>query len=149
MNVARKGMTILVTETTGSNGAMFAIGADGNLKEIPLSKKARAALKAISDSCEPSRVSGIYTAGAGGSARAGVTKYPIKLTQAVHAGKAHLTVGGSPGFVCRAGAFLLWWMSNASKPDRFTGHPPRPPSVRWSTPWSLRIIRKWAAMSRL
>ncbi len=103
MNVARKGMTILITETTGSNAAMFETAQDGTLKKIALSKKARAALKAISDSCEPSRVSGIYTAGAGGSARAGVTKYPIKLTQAVHAGKAHLTVGGSPGFVLPGG----------------------------------------------
>jgi NAD-dependent dihydropyrimidine dehydrogenase PreA subunit len=103
MNVARKGMTIFITETTGSNGAMFETAQDGTLKQIPLSKKARAVLKAISDSCEPSRVSGIYTAGAGGSARAGVTKYPIKLTHAVHAGKAHLTVGGSPGFVLPGG----------------------------------------------
>jgi NAD-dependent dihydropyrimidine dehydrogenase PreA subunit len=103
MNVARKGMTILITETTGQNGAMFKIGDGGTLKEIPLSKKAEAALKTIADSCEPSRVSAIYTAGAGGSARAGVTKYPVKLTRAVHTGKAHLTVGGSPGFVLPGG----------------------------------------------
>ena len=103
MDVARKGMTVLITETTGQNGAMFKVAQNGALTEIPLSKKANTALKAISDSCEPSRVSGIYTAGAGGSARAGVTKYPIKLTKAVHAGKVHLTVGGSPGFVLPGG----------------------------------------------
>ena len=101
--VARKGMTILITETTGQNGAMFKIGAKGALKEIPLTPKAKAALKAIADSCQPSRVSAIYTAGAGGSARAGVTRYPIKLTRAVHAGQAHLTVGGSPGFILPGG----------------------------------------------
>jgi NAD-dependent dihydropyrimidine dehydrogenase PreA subunit len=103
MNVARQGMTVLIIETTGQNGAMFEVDQKGNLTEIALSKKAKAALEAISDSCEPSRVSGIYTAGAGGSARAGVTKYPIKLTKAVHAGKVHLTVGGSPGFVLPGG----------------------------------------------
>jgi len=103
MNIARKGMRILITETTGQNGVMLKVGTNGGLNEIGLSKKAKAALKAISDSCEPSRVSGIYTAGAGGSARAGVTKYPIKLTKAVHAAKAHLTVGGSPGFVLPGG----------------------------------------------
>jgi hypothetical protein len=103
MKIARSGMTILVTETTGQNGAMFKIGKGGSLKEISLSQKAKAALKAIADSCEPSRVSAIYTAGAGGSARAGTTKYPIKLTQAVHAGKVQLTVGGSPGFVLPGG----------------------------------------------
>ena len=103
MEIARSGMTVLITETTGQNGAMFKIGKGGSLKEIPLSKKAGAALKAIEDSCEPSRVSALYTAGAGGSARAGATKYPIKLTKAVHAGKVHLTVGGSPGFILPGG----------------------------------------------
>jgi hypothetical protein len=48
-------------------------------------------------------VSAIYTAGSGGSARAGVTKFPIKLTQAIHARKATLTVGGSPTFVMPGG----------------------------------------------
>jgi hypothetical protein len=103
MKIARSGMTILITETTGENGAMFKIGKGGSLREIPLSRQAAAALKAIDDSCEPSRVSAIYTAGAGGSARAGATQYPIKLTRAVHAGKVQLTVGGSPGFVLPGG----------------------------------------------
>ena len=65
------------------------------------------ALEAISNSCEPSRVSAVYTAGAGGSARAGVTKYPIKLTRAVHKGEAHLTVGGSPGYVLPGGGITF------------------------------------------
>ena len=103
MNIAHKDMTLFITETTGQKGAMFEIDAQGKLNEIKLSKKAKEAMTAISRSCEPSRVSAIYSAGAGGSARAGVTKYPIKLTKAVHAGKAHLTVGGSPGFVLPGG----------------------------------------------
>jgi hypothetical protein len=41
--------------------------------------------------------------GTGGSARAGVTLYPVKLTQAVHAAKANLTVGGAPVFVLPGG----------------------------------------------
>jgi hypothetical protein len=86
---------------------MFEMQADGKLSEIQLTLDARAALDAISNSCEPSRVSAVYTAGAGGSARAGVTKYPIKLTQAVHAAKAHLTVGGSPGFVLPGGGITF------------------------------------------
>jgi hypothetical protein len=107
MNIAWKKMTILITETTGQNGIMFETGENGKFSEIPLNKGARAALKAISTSCEPSRVSAIYTAGAGGSARAGVVKYPIKLTRAVHIGKAHLTVGGSPGFVLPGGGITF------------------------------------------
>ncbi len=105
--VAWTGMTVLITETTGQNGVLFELVADGQFKEIPMSDKAQQALAAISDSCQPSRVSAIYTAGAGGSARAGVTRYPIKLTRAVHAAKAHLTVGGSPGYVLPGGGITF------------------------------------------
>ena len=107
MDYAWPGMTILITETTGHNAVMFALEENGQVKKIATSKKARAALDAISNSCEASRVSAIYTAGAGGSARAGVTKYPIKLTRAVHDAKAHLTVGGSPGFVLPGGGITF------------------------------------------
>jgi NAD-dependent dihydropyrimidine dehydrogenase PreA subunit len=109
MAVGWPGMTVLVTETTGQHGALFEVDADGALHEIPLSDKARFALAAIAGSCEPSRVSAVYTAGSGGSARAGVTRFPIKLTQAVHAGKARLTVGGAGGFIWPGGgiSFLV------------------------------------------
>ena len=103
LKTARPGMRILITETTGQNAAMFELQKDGSLKEIPLSAAARGAVKAISSSCEPSLVSALYTGGSGGSARAGVVLYPVKLTQAVHRGKAHLTVGGAPAFVLPGG----------------------------------------------
>ena len=106
-NIAWRGMTILITETTGQNGTLFEFNGKGKPKEIPITAKAQSALNAISKTCEPSRVSAIYTAGAGGSARAGVTKYPIKITQAVHAAKAHLTVGGSPGYVLPGGGITF------------------------------------------
>ena len=107
LDIAWQGMRILITETTGQNSAMFELKEGGRLKEMPLTKQARVALDAISNSCEPSRVSAIYTAGAGGSARAGVTRYPIKLTQAVHSAKAHLTVGGAPGYVLPGGGITF------------------------------------------
>jgi hypothetical protein len=107
MSIAWKGMTILITETTGQYGIMLELEKNGQLKEIPFKEQARAALDAISNSCEPSRVSAIYTAGAGGSARAGVTKYPIKLTRAVHQAKAQLTVGGAPGYVLPGGGITF------------------------------------------
>lgn len=103
MNTAWPGMTILVTETTGMNGAMFRLKENGTLQSIPLTDQAKFALATIASSCEPSLVSAIYTAGSGGSARAGVTRFPIKLTQAVHNGKANLTVGGAPTFVMPGG----------------------------------------------
>jgi NAD-dependent dihydropyrimidine dehydrogenase PreA subunit len=107
MNIARPGMTLLITETTGQNGIMVKLAKNGGLKKIPLTKKAQAALDAISSSCESSRVSAVYTAGAGGSARAGVVKYPIKLTRAVHTAKACLTVGGAPGYVFPGGGITF------------------------------------------
>ncbi|MEJ2169679.1 MAG: 4Fe-4S binding protein [Desulfobacterales bacterium] len=107
MNIARPGMTILITETTGQNGLMVKLEKNGELQKVPLTEKARAVLAAISKSCEPSRVSAVYTAGAGGSARAGVVKYPIKLTRAVHAAKACLTVGGAPGYVLPGGGITF------------------------------------------
>jgi hypothetical protein len=101
--VSRPGMRILVTETTARNAAMFELQKDGSLKEIPLNDAAGKVLKAISSSCEPSLVSAVYMGGAGGSARAGVVLYPIKLTQAVHQARAVLTVGGAPVFILPGG----------------------------------------------
>ena len=101
--VARPGMRILVTETTARSAAMFELQKDGSLKEISLSDAAGKVLEAISSSCEPSLVSAVYMGGAGGSARAGVVLYPIKLTRAVHQAKAVLTVGGAPTFILPGG----------------------------------------------
>ena len=90
---------------------------------MPLSEKAKAALAAISSACEPSRVSAVYTAGAGGSARAGVTRYPIKITRAVHDGSAHLTVGGAPGFVFPGGGISFMVDVERVKPGSFSWTP--------------------------
>jgi hypothetical protein len=119
MKIAWPGMTILITETTGQNGAMFKVNASGGILKIPLTDKAKAALQAIESSCEPSMVSAIYTAGSGGSARAGVTKFPIKLTQAIHARKANLTVGGSPTFVMPGGGISFMVDVERVKPGSF------------------------------
>ncbi len=99
----RPGSTILVTETTGQNAALFRVTGEGGLEAIELTPEARRAVRAIAETCEPSRVSVIYCGGTGGSARAGVTRHPVRLTRAVHAGRARLTVGGAPTFVLPGG----------------------------------------------
>lgn len=119
MDIGREHMTVLITETTGQQGAMFRVNASGGLEEMPLTEKAESALTAISSSCEPSRVSAVYTAGAGGSARAGVTRYPIKITRAIHDGSAHLTVGGAPGFVFPGGGISFMVDVERVKPGSF------------------------------
>lgn len=102
-SVARPGMKILITETTGRKAALFTVNGDGSLQEIPLGRDVLEAVNALADTCQESRVSAVFCGGSGGSARAGVTKYPIKLTRAVHAMRARLTVGGAPTFVLPGG----------------------------------------------
>jgi NAD-dependent dihydropyrimidine dehydrogenase PreA subunit len=119
MEIARPGMRILITETTGEKAAMYEVMADGGLRQVSLGDHARSAIEAISSSCEPSRVSAMYVAGAGGSARAGVARYPVKLTRAVHASLACLTVGGAPTFVLPGGGITFMVDVERVKPGSF------------------------------
>ncbi len=97
------GIKILVTETTGQDAALFTLDNDFEIRAIPLTVEVRDTVKLISDSCQEARVSAIYTGGTGGSARAGVTKYPVKLTEAIHNGEATLTIGGAPTYILPGG----------------------------------------------
>ncbi len=103
MSVARPGMTILITETTGQRAILYRIKRKGAFEEIPLTPKAREVIEMIQNHCEPSRVSGVYVGCSGGSWRAGVSAYPIKLTGAVHENRAVITVGGAPTFILPGG----------------------------------------------
>ena len=102
------GSTLLVTETTGEKAAMFRLMENGSFQTIELTEAAKAAVDAIAETCQDSRVSAFYVGGAGGSARAGVVKYPLRLTHAVHAGKAVLTCGGAPVFVLPGGGITFY-----------------------------------------
>lgn len=101
--IAKPGQLVLITETTGRHASMFQMTSTGSLKEIDISPDAKDAVQTIAETCENARVSAIYCGGSGGSARAGVTNYPIKLTYAVHTNRARLTVGGAPTFVLPGG----------------------------------------------
>ncbi len=119
LQTARSGMRILFTETTGQQAAMYQLTDTGVLAPMPLSDAAQEALEAIRQSCEPSLVSAVYMGGAGGSARAGVTRYPIKLTQAVHAGRACLSIGGAPAFVYPGGGITFMVDVSRIQPGAF------------------------------
>lgn len=103
MSVAHAGMTILVTNTTGEIAALFEVQEDGGVKEIPMTEKAAKVVKAINENCQGSMTSVMYCGGTGGSARGGVCKHPVKITEAVHDGIANLTIGGAPAFVYPGG----------------------------------------------
>ncbi len=123
MAVAKLGMTVLVTETTGRKAALFQVGPNGSLAEVSLTNEAKAVMRELSDTCEESRISAVYCGGCGGSARAGVTKYPIKLTHAVHSMKARLTVGGAPTFILPGGGINFMVDVEKVMPGAFTWVP--------------------------
>lgn len=87
---------------------MFRMDDNGVFEPIQLTESAREAVAAIAETCQASRVSAMYVGGAGGSARAGVVKYPLRLTRAVHARKAVLTCGGAPVFLLPGGGITFY-----------------------------------------
>lgn len=125
MSVARVGMKILVAETTWRQIALFEVGADGAPRAIPIPPELEQFRKLAADSCEDSRVSVMYYAGVGGSARAGVTVDPIKLTRAVHSGDAKLTIAGAKTFLMPGGGitFLADVEKMIDQPFNYTASP--------------------------
>ena len=123
MEIAKPGTTILVTETTGQKAALFVVGEDGGLNEAAMKKQVRQAVDAIAANCEQARVSVLYTGGVGGSARAGVAVHPLKVTQAVHQGKARLTIGGAAPFVLPGGGINFMVDVEQVVPRSFTWVP--------------------------
>jgi hypothetical protein len=116
-------MTVLITETTGSKAALFEVTSDGTLAHVPLTAEVVRVVHELADTCQEARVSAVYCGGCGGSARAGVTKYPIKLTRAVHAMKARLTIGGAPAFVLPGGGINFMVDVEKVMPGAFTWVP--------------------------
>jgi NAD-dependent dihydropyrimidine dehydrogenase PreA subunit len=106
-DIAKPGTTILITETTAERAGMFQLGEDGKFVPIELTPKAKMAVEMIASNCQPSRVSALFIGGAGGSARAGVTKIPVKLNHAIHSNRAKLTVGGAPVYVLPGGGITF------------------------------------------
>ncbi len=120
MSIAKAGMQILVVNTTGEIYALFEVLPDGDVKEIPMTDKAMSVVSKINENCQESLCSVIFTGGTGGSARGGVCKAPVAITEAVHAGKAVLTIGGAPTYVLPGGG--INFMVDAAKviPNAFT-----------------------------
>jgi ferredoxin len=117
------GSTLFITETTGERASLFELGGDGLYHAIPLSPAALEAQAAIAETCQESRVSALYVGGAGGSARAGVARYPLRLTKAVHAGRAVLSVGGAPVFLLPGGGITFYVDVERVRPGSFTWVP--------------------------
>ncbi|SDD48769.1 6-hydroxynicotinate reductase [Sporomusa acidovorans DSM 3132] len=120
MHLAQAGMKILVTETTGQKAGLLEVQADGSVKEVAMTSDVQAAVDLIAANCEDARVAAVYVGGTGGSARAGVTNYPIKLSKAVHANEAKLTIGGAPTFILPGGGINFMVDVEKVVPKAFT-----------------------------
>ncbi|MEW6662772.1 MAG: DUF362 domain-containing protein [Bacillota bacterium] len=125
MKYARPGMKILVAETTWRQVALFQVNESGEAVEVPVTPEIEAMRVIFESNCEESRVSAMYYAGVGGSARAGVTVNPIKLTQAVHRGEVVLSIAGAPAYVMPGGGitFLADVEQMVPKPFTYTPSP--------------------------
>lgn len=102
----RHGLTLLVTEPTGSFYAYFRFE-NGRFVRIEPTSESLEAIDLIASSCESSRVSAMFVGGGGGASRAGISKRPLKLTEAIKARKAKLTIGGAPTFVMPGGGITF------------------------------------------
>lgn len=105
--IAKPGTTVLITETTAERASMFHLNENNKFIEMDLTPDAKMAIEMMASNCQPSRVSAVYVGGAGGSARAGVTKIPVKLNQAIHQNRAKLTVGGAPTYILPGGGITF------------------------------------------
>lgn len=116
----KPGKKVLVTETTGQKAALLEVQEDGAVKEISMTPEVLEAVKLISDTCEESKVSVIYTGGTGGSARAGVTNFPKKLTDAIHKDQIKMTISGAPTFILPGGGINFMVDTGKMVPDSVT-----------------------------
>ena len=97
-----EGLSLLILDTTATNYAFYKFE-KGEFKEVNPTDKIKNFIKLMRENCEKSKVTAIFSGGVGGSARAGVTKNPIKLTQAVHSNDVRLTIGGAKPFIYPGG----------------------------------------------
>jgi len=116
----RPGFTLLITDTNGERFCLYEFTEEGIFKPIEMTPSAKKAIEVLRQNCEPARVSAFYCAGAGGSARTGVVKRPIRLTEAIKTKKAKLTVGGAPVHILPGGAIDFMVDVEKVKPGSFS-----------------------------
>ena len=101
------GLRLLMTSTTGEHSAWYVL--DEHLKPQPADMpfQVMQVVQRIGENCEPSLVSVLFLAGAGGSLRSGVTDNPIQLTRAVKQALVNVSCGGAPAYVWPGGGITL------------------------------------------
>jgi hypothetical protein len=105
--VAWPGLRLLMTSTTGEHCAWYVLDEQLRPQAAPMPEAVKQVVERIGENCEPSLVSVLFLAGAGGSLRAGVTDNPIRLTLAIKQALVNVTMGGAPAYVWPGGGITL------------------------------------------
>lgn len=123
--VARPGLRLLMTSTTGEHAAWYELNQDLVPVACDMPAAVRAIVQRIGENCEPSLCSVLFLGGAGGSLRAGVTENPILLTRAIKQALVNVTCGGAPAYLWPGGGITL--MADVMRmPDHSFGTVPTP-----------------------
>lgn len=126
--IARPGLRLLMTSTTGEHAVWFVL--DENLRPVEQAMPPEVArvVERIGENCEPSLTSVLFLGGAGGSLRAGVTENPVLLTRAIKQALVNVTCGGAPAYVWPGGGITI--MTDVMRmPDNSFGTVPTPALV--------------------
>ena len=122
------GLRVLITGTTGEDALYAVLDEDLRLVEAEMPEAVADTVARIRDHCEPALCTVMFTAGAGGSLRAGVTENPVLLTRSVRAGETRVTMGGAPAYVWPGGGITVM-VDVARMPSRAFGSIPTPALV--------------------
>ncbi|MGJ7505359.1 6-hydroxynicotinate reductase [Variovorax sp. ZT5P49] len=126
--VARPGLRLLMTSTTGEHAQWYVL--DDALKPVeqPMPPEVQRIVDRIGENCEPSLCTVLFLGGAGGSLRAGVTENPVLLTRAIKRALVNVTCGGAPAYVWPGGGITV--MADVMRmPDNSFGTVPTPAIV--------------------
>ncbi|MDP9920316.1 hypothetical protein J2W24_005998 [Variovorax boronicumulans] len=126
--VARPGLRLLMTSTTGEHAQWYVLDEALKPVEQPMPPEVRRIVDRIGENCEPSLCTVLFLGGAGGSLRAGVTENPVLLTRAIKRALVNVTCGGAPAYVWPGGGITV--MADVMRmPDNSFGTVPTPAIV--------------------
>ncbi|PJE30880.1 6-hydroxynicotinate reductase [Pseudooceanicola antarcticus] len=125
---AKPGLTLLMVSTTGEHAGYFVLDEDLVPQPATMPEPLQASVRLIEENCEPALCTVLFCAGAGGSLRSGVTRNPVRLTRAVQAGEAKVTLGGAEAFLWPGGGITVM-VNVLDMPDQSFGYVPTPALV--------------------
>ena len=123
--VAKPGLRLLMTSTTGEQAQWYVLDDDLQPVEQPMPAAVQRVVDRIGENCEPSLCTVLFLGGAGGSLRAGVTENPILLTRAIKQALVNVTCGGAPAYVWPGGGITVM-VDVMRMPDNSFGTVPTP-----------------------